>query len=115
RQRSRWVARYRHSVHYRPAFLAGLSVLGFESIALCLLLLALPFAPQLSAVVLACYGLQTAAMLVGMNIGARQLGRRELGGWVTLFWALLHPFIIATAVIWSWVAPGDWRAGAVGY
>lgn len=115
RQRSRWVARYRHSVHYRPSFLAGLSVLGFESIAIAGSLLALPFAPQLAGVVLGCYAAQTAAMFVGMNIGARQLDRRELGGVVTLAWALLHPFLIATAVIWSWLAPGDWRAGAVGY
>ena len=115
RQRSRWVARYRHSVHYRPSFLAGLSVLGFESIAVAGSLLALPFAPQLAGVVLGCYAAQTLAMLVGMNIGARQLDRRELGGVVTLGWALLHPFLIATAVIWSWLAPGDWRAGAVGY
>jgi hypothetical protein len=50
-----------------------------------------------------------------MNVGARQLGRRDLGGGVAIVWALLHPFVIATAVIWSWLAPGDWRAGAVDY
>ena len=115
RQRSRWVSRYRHAVHYRPSFLAGLCVLGFESIAICLALLALPFTPQLAGVVLGCYAVQTAAMVVGMNIGARQLDRRELGGLTTLAWALMHPLIIAVAVVWSWVAPGDWRAGAVGY
>lgn len=115
RQRSRWVARYRHAVHYRPAFLLGLSVLGFESIAISLSLLALPLVPQLAPVVLGCYLAQTIAMLVGMNIGAVQLDRRELGGLVTFWWALAHPFIIAVAVVWSWLAPGDWRAGAVGY
>src|SRR5690606_26453275 len=115
RQRSRWVSRYRHVVHYRPEFIAGLSVLGFESISLCLALLAAPFLPQLAPVVLACYAVQTTAMVVGMTIGARQLGRPYLGGVTALFWALLHPWLIAAAVSWSWAKPLDWRAGAVGY
>ncbi|HET8986698.1 MAG TPA: hypothetical protein VFN03_13160, partial [Trueperaceae bacterium] len=107
--------RYRHMVHYRPAFLAGLSVLGFESIGLSVALLASPFAPDIRAVTLLVYLAQTAAHVFGMHVGARQLGRRDLGGAVAIVWALLHPFIIATAVIWSWLAPGDWRAGAVDY
>ncbi|HLU82790.1 MAG TPA: glycosyltransferase [Trueperaceae bacterium] len=115
KQRSRWVSRYRHMVHYRPAFLAGLSVLGFESIALGCALLAAPFVHEIRFVTLIVYLSQTAAHVFGMNVGARQLGRPDLGGFVSLVWALLHPFIIATAVIWSWLAPGDWRAGAVGY
>ncbi len=119
RQRSRWVSRYRHVVHYRPAFIAGLCVLGFESIWLCALLLAAPFSAPLSGplwpVVLGCYAAQTTAMVVGMTIGARQLGRPYLGGGTALVWALLHPWLIATAVFWSWVRPMDWRAGAVGY
>ena len=115
RQRSRWVSRYRHMVHYRPAFLAGLSVLGFESIGLSAALLAAPFVPEIRLATLLVYLAQTAAHVFGMNVGARQLGRPDLGGGVALAWALLHPFIIATAVIWSWLAPGDWRAGAVGY
>ena len=115
RQRSRWVSRYRHVVHYRPSFIAGLSVLGFESIALCAALLATPFVPELRLPALAVYAVQSATHVLGMNIGARQLGRRDLGGTVSVVWALLHPFIIATAVLWSWLAPGDWRAGAVDY
>lgn len=115
KQRSRWVSRYRHMVHYRPAFLAGLSVLGFESIGLSLALLAAPFVPEIRLATLLVYLAQTAAHVLGMNVGARQLARRDLGGSVSLLWALLHPFIIATAVIWSWLAPGDWRAGAVDY
>ena len=115
KQRSRWVSRYRHMVHYRPAFLAGLSVLGFESIALSCAVLAAPFVPDLRLVTLLVYLSQTAAHVFGLNVGARQLGRRDLGGGVSLVWALLHPFIIATAVIWSWLAPRDWRAGAVDY
>lgn len=115
KQRSRWVSRYRHMVHYRPAFLAGLSVLGFESIGVCCALLAAPFVPELRLVTLGVYLAQTAAHVFGMNVGARQLGRPDLGGGVSVVWALLHPFIIATAVVWSWLAPGDWRAGAVDY
>ena len=115
RQRSRWVSRYRHAVHYRPAFLLGLVVLGLESIALAASVLATPFAPALLPVVAACYAVQTAAMVVGMTVGARQLGRPYLGGLTALAWALLHPWLIATAVLWSWVAPADRRAGAVGY
>ena len=115
RQRSRWVSRYRHVVHYRPSFLAGLSVLGFESIALSSALLLSPFVPDLRVPTLAVYLVQTAAHVFGMNVGARQLQRKDLGGGVSVVWAFLHPFIIATAVIWSWLAPGDWRAGAVDY
>lgn len=115
RQRSRWVSRYRHVVHYRPAFLAGLSVLGFESIFLSAALLATPFVAEIRSVTLLVYLVQTTAHVFGMNVGARQLGRRDLGGVVALLWALLHPFIITVAVIWSWLAPGDWRAGAVDY
>lgn len=115
RQRSRWVSRYRHAVHYRLAFLLGLSVLGFESLAVVAATLAAPFAPGLVPVLVACYATQTAAMVLGMSVGARQLGRPYLGGVTALAWALLHPWLIATAVLWSWVAPADWRAGAVGY
>ncbi len=132
RQRSRWVSRYRHVVHYRPGFIAGLAVLGFESLALCTAVLAVPLLlaaqslqpweaganaglSQLLAVALAVYAAQVAVHWVGMSIGARQLGRPRLGGCAALVWAVLHPWIIATAVIWSWVAPGDWRAGAAPY
>ncbi len=115
RQRSRWVSRYRHVVQYRPAFMLGLCVLGFESLALVAAAATVPFAPRLAPVVVCCLAVQTAAMVVGMTIGARQLDRRYLGGLTALRWALLHPLLIATAVLWSWVAPADWRAGAVGY
>jgi len=115
RQRSRWVSRYRHAVHYRPAFLLGLCVLGFESLAVVAATLAAPFAPPLLPLLVACYAAQTAAMVVGMTVGARQLGRPYLGGLTALAWALLHPWLIAAAVLWSWLAPSDWRAGAVGY
>ncbi len=127
RQRSRWVSRYRHVVHYKPAFIAGLAVLGFESLALCGALLAAPallaarlLQPGLEPsalvpVALGVYAAQVAVHWTGMSIGARQLDRPRLGGWVALVWALAHPWIIATAVVWSWVAPGDWRAGAAPY
>lgn len=127
RQRARWVSRYRHVVHYRPGFIAGLAVLGFESLALCAALIAAPAlaltaagaAPAggaiLAVTVGVVYAVQVAVHWTGMSIGARQLGRRRLGGWVALVWALCHPWIIATAVLWSWVAPRDWRAGAVSY
>ncbi len=115
KQRSRWVSRYRHVVHYRPAFIAGLCVLGFESILLCAALLSAPLLPGTAPVVLTTFGVQTAAMVIGMTIGARQLERRYLGGLTSLCWALLHPLLIATAVFWSWLRPLDWRAGAVGY
>ncbi len=131
RQRARWVSRYRHVVHYRPGFIAGLAVLGFESLALCAASLSLPWlwaatyvsgaagssadASPLGLAVAGVYAAQVAVHWAGMNVGAGQLDRRHLGGWVALAWALCHPWIIATAVVWSWVAPGDWRAGAVSY
>ena len=138
RQRRRWVSRYQHMVHYSPSFVAGLSVLGLESIVLAGSLVGVSLlggstlagsvlgVPQLAAplvtsvaavakVALAIYALQTAVHLTGMSIGMRQLGRADLGGLTALAWALVHPLLISAALIWSWLAPGDWRTGAADY
>lgn len=110
RQRRRWVSRYHHVMHYHPAFLAAIAILGFQSVALALGLLLLPFAPALAPWVLGLWAAEIAVELVGMNLGTRQVDRRDLWGVPILVWGLLHPFFIATVVIWSLLRPGDWRA-----
>ncbi len=115
RQRRRWLSRYQHMVQYDPAFIAGLSVLGFESIALSAALLASPFLPALAPWAWGLYLAQTLIHVTGMNIGARQLGRPDLGGFTALGWALLHPFFIAAVLVWSFVRPSAWWAGAGRY
>ena len=109
RQRRRWVSRYQHMLHYHPAFLLSIMVLGFQSVALALGLLLLPFAPELAPWVLTIWGLELAVEFVGMAIGTRQLDRRDLWGLPVVVWALLHPFFIATVLIWSLIKPGHWR------
>lgn len=109
RQRRRWVSRYHHPIHYHPGFLASIAVLGFQSVALAAGVLALPFAPAMAPWVLGLWAAEIAVELVGMAIGTAQVERRDLWGWPTLVWGLLHPFFIATVVIWSLVKPGHWR------
>ncbi len=117
KQRKRWVSRYHHALHYHPAFMASIGVLGFQSIFLAICILVTPFFPSLVPWV---FGLWIAKLIVelyGMNIGTKQLERRDLwgNGIVTLSWALLHPFFIATVCIWSFIKPGAWYAGAKSY
>ena len=61
------------------------------------------------------WGVKLVVELVGMHYGERQMGRRDLGGLTTLTWAVLHPFFIATVVLWSLIKSGEWRAGANSY
>jgi cellulose synthase/poly-beta-1,6-N-acetylglucosamine synthase-like glycosyltransferase len=115
RQRRRWVSRYQHVVQYHPAFIAGLTVLGLESIALSLALLASPFRPELAPWALGLWAAQTLIHVTGMTVGARQLGRPAFGGLRALPWALLHPFFIAFLVVASSLRPAAWSAGAARY
>lgn len=114
-QRRRWVSRYHHVVHYHPAFLASIGVLGLQSVLLSLGVLLSLLVPALAPWAFGLWGAKLLVEVVGMGIGTRQLGRRDLWGATTLVWALLHPFFIATAVIWSLLKPGAWYAGAKRY
>ncbi len=115
RQRRRWVSRYQHLVQYHPGFVAGLGVLGLESVVLVCALAAAPFVPRLAPWALSLYAAQTVVHVTGMWIGARQLGRPRFGGPLALLWALLHPLYIAFVVVASLVKPAAWRAGALHY
>lgn len=115
RQRRRWVSRYHHPMQYKPAFFAGIALLGAQSIALALALLALPFVPALAPGVALLWALKLTVELVGTRMGALQLGRADLWPLSVIGWALLHPFFIATVVVWSLIRPGAWHAGATGY
>ena len=50
-----------------------------------------------------------------MYIGTGQLDRRDLWGFNTLRWALLHPFFIAFIVVRSLIKTGEWNSGARSY
>ena len=115
RQRRRWVSRYHHPMHYHPAFLTSIVLLGFQSIALSAAILAAPFVPALQPWVIALWGAEIAIMTLGVGIGAHQLGRDDLVGPELIGWTLLHPFFIATIVIGSFVRDGAWTAGRTGY
>ncbi|MDE0098945.1 MAG: glycosyltransferase [Truepera sp.] len=115
RQRRRWVSRYHHPMHYHPGFLAGLTLLGLQSVVLTLALLAIPFVPALAPWVLSLWAVKLALELFGMNLGLAQLGRHDLTGLPVLLWAALHPPFIATVSVWSLIRPGDWRSSAPGY
>ena len=118
RQRRRWVSRYHHTVHYHPAFLLSIACLGFQSIFLSFGVLLAPFFPSLAPWVLGIWALKLGVELYGMNLGTRQLDRRDFWGRLgerTLFWAVLHPFFIAFVVLWSFIKPGAWYAGAKSY
>ncbi len=115
RQRRRWVSRYHHVMHYHPAFLAGIAVLGAQSVALSASAILAPFVPSLAPWVIALWGAKAAIEFVGMGIGTAQLDRRDLWGVTTLVWSALHPFFIAASVIGSFLKPSAWHAGAASY
>lgn len=115
RQRRRWVSRYHHVMHYHPAFLLGIAVLGAQSVALSVSVLLAPFVPGLAPWVVGLWGAKAAIEFLGMGIGTAQLDRRDLWGRTTLFWSALHPFFIAASVIGSFLKPSAWHAGAASY
>lgn len=115
RQRRRWVSRYHHPQQYRPAFLAGIVLLGVHSTALTLATLALPWWASGRPWVLGAWAAVLAVVLPGMRYGLGLLGRDDLRGRWLLGWALLHPLFIAGVSLASFVKPGSWRAGAGGY
>ena len=115
RQRRRWVSRYHHPQHYRPAFLAGIGLLGLHSLSLSLTTLAAIVWPVSLPWLVAAWSVVLAALVTAMHVGLDRLGRHDLMGWPVLVWALLHPFVITAAALWSLVRPGSWRAGAECY
>jgi cellulose synthase/poly-beta-1,6-N-acetylglucosamine synthase-like glycosyltransferase len=117
RQRRRWVSRYHHALHYHPGFIGSIAILGLQSVMLSLGVFLAPFVPALVPWVFGLWTVKLAVELYGMNMGTKQLERRDLWGnaFVTLSWAFLHPFFIATVVIWSFIKPGAWYAGAQSY
>ncbi len=115
RQRRRWVSRYHHGLHYHPAFLAGIAVLGMQSVALSLSVVLSPFVPGLAPWVIGLWVAKVSIELVGMKLGTADLDRGDLWGGTTLLWALGHPFFIAAAVIGSFLKPSAWHAGAASY
>jgi cellulose synthase/poly-beta-1,6-N-acetylglucosamine synthase-like glycosyltransferase len=114
-QRRRWVSRYHHPQHYHRGFLAGIALLGAHSLCLSVATLTLPFWPAGLPWLLAAWGTVLAVVVSGMHVGLAGLGRDDLGGWPVWAWALLHPFLISAATLWSIVRPGSWRAGASAY
>lgn len=115
KQRRRWVSRYHHTLHYHPGFMLSIGILGFSSIFLSLGVILTAFVPALAPWVFGLWAFKLAVEMYGMNMGARQLERRDLGGLTAFTWALIHPFFIATVVIWSFLKPGAWYAGARSY
>jgi cellulose synthase/poly-beta-1,6-N-acetylglucosamine synthase-like glycosyltransferase len=115
RQRRRWVSRYHHPQQYRPAFLAGIVLLGVHSVTLSLGTAALPWWEAGRPWLLAAWLAVLAPVLSGMRLGLGLLGRRDLRGLRLVAWALLHPPFIALVSVSSFVKPASWRAGADGY
>ena len=115
KQRRRWVSRYHHTIHYRPAFIASIACLGFQSVLLAIGILLTPFFPKLAPWVFDIWVIQLFVQLLTMYIGTGQLERRDLWGFNALRWAILHPFFIAFIVVRSFFQPGDWKAGARSY
>lgn len=115
RQQRRWVSRYHHVLHYHPGFLAGIAILGLQSVLLTLAVLLCPALPGLVPWVLGLWAVKAGIEFVGMGVGTRQWDRRDLWGVSTLWWSLLHPPFIATASIGSFLKPSAWYAGADGY
>ena len=91
------MSRYHHVLHYHPAFLAGIGVLGLQSVLLTLGALLSPLLPGMAPWVLGLWLVKAAIEHVGMGVGTAQWGRRDLWGLTTLWWSLLHPAFIATA------------------
>jgi poly-beta-1,6-N-acetyl-D-glucosamine synthase len=114
-QRRRWVSRYHHTLHYHPAFMTSIGMLGFSSVFLVLGVILTPFVPELDPWVYGLWAVKLGVEMYGMGLGTEQLERRDLWGLTTFVWALLHPFFIATVVIWSFLKPGAWYAGARSY
>jgi cellulose synthase/poly-beta-1,6-N-acetylglucosamine synthase-like glycosyltransferase len=115
KQRRRWVSRYQHVLHYHPAFISSIALLGFQSMMLSLGIILSPFVPTLVPWFFGLWLAKIAVELYGMNTGTRQLERRDLWGLPSLIWALLHPFFITTVIIWSLIKPSAWYAGARSY
>ncbi|HEX7002836.1 MAG TPA: glycosyltransferase [Trueperaceae bacterium] len=115
RQRKRWVSRYHHPMHYHPGFIASIAILGAQSAALTVAVPLAVLVPWSAPWIAGLWGVKLAVELVGMRIGTRQLQRPDLWGLPVFGWALLHPFFIATVCIWSFLRPGEWKAGAPGY
>jgi cellulose synthase/poly-beta-1,6-N-acetylglucosamine synthase-like glycosyltransferase len=115
KQRRRWVSRYHHTLHYHPGFMLSIGILGFSSIFLSLGVILTAFVPALAPWVYGLWATKLGIEMYGMNMGAVQLERRDLGGITAFTWALIHPFFIATVVIWSFLKPGAWYAGARSY
>jgi len=114
-QRRRWVSRYKHIMHYHPAFFLAISVLGAQSVVLSLAVGLAFFSPALMPWVFGLWGAKLAVEIAGMHVGERLMGRRDLGGLTTVSWAVLHPFFIATVAVWAALKSGEWRAGAQSY
>lgn len=115
RQQRRWVSRYHHMLHYHPAFLAGIAVLGLQSVLLTLSVLLTPLMPELLPWVAAIWLVKAAIEHLGLGIGTAQWDRRDLWGLSALWWSLLHPPFIAAASIGSFLRPSAWHAGAEPY
>jgi hypothetical protein len=90
-------------------------VLGAHSVLLSASVVLAPWIPALVPWVAGVWGAELALQLIGMAIGARQLGREDLLRPALLGWSLLHPFFISVVVLWSLLASGEWRAGAHAY
>jgi cellulose synthase/poly-beta-1,6-N-acetylglucosamine synthase-like glycosyltransferase len=114
-QRRRWVSRYRHMLHYHPVFWSAIALLGFQSVALAAGILLSPLFPALAPYVFGLWVVKLAVELLGMFVGTGVMDRRDLWGRPVLAWALLHPFFIATVVVWALVKSGEWHAGAHPY
>jgi cellulose synthase/poly-beta-1,6-N-acetylglucosamine synthase-like glycosyltransferase len=114
-QRRRWVSRYQYIVHYHPIFLLGIGILGFQSIVLSASVVLSLFYPPLRWWVFSLWSVKLVVELIGMAIGTKQLQRRDLWGLPTIFWALLHPFFIATVSIWSLIKSNERRAETIDY
>jgi cellulose synthase/poly-beta-1,6-N-acetylglucosamine synthase-like glycosyltransferase len=115
RQRVRWASRYQHALHYQPAFWAGISLLGIQSLALSLALLALPWQGAWAPWVLGSWGIKLAVELTGMRHALRQFGYPDLVGPPLLLWALGHPLFVAATLIASLLRPRSWRGASHGY
>lgn len=115
RQRRRWVSRYHHAMHYHPAFFASIAVLGFQSIAIAASLVAAVWVDGLFVWLAWLWGTELVLQIAGTALGAWRFGRRDLWRPSLVGWALLHPFFVATVVIWSFLKPGAWYSGAASY
>lgn len=114
-QRRRWASRYRHVLHYHPAFLASIAALGFGSAVLSVAIMLSLLNPALLPWVVGLWAVKLAIEWSGMYVGTGLLGRRDLWGVPVLLWAPLHPFFIGTIAMMALLRSGEWRAGAHSY